>query len=96
MRYMLLLAGDESVVNTANEGDGGMSPEYAEFVKERPSAAYSRAASGCARRPMPRRYACVTARFWRRTVPLPRPRSSWPATSWSIARTWTRRSRWRP
>ena len=33
MRYMLLLAGDESVVNTANEGDEGMSPEYAEFVK---------------------------------------------------------------
>jgi hypothetical protein len=33
MRYMLLLAGDESVVNTANDGDEGMSPEYAEFVK---------------------------------------------------------------
>jgi hypothetical protein len=34
MRYMLLLAGDESLVNTANEGDEGMSPEYAEFVKD--------------------------------------------------------------
>jgi hypothetical protein len=32
MRYMLLLAGDESVVNTANDGEG-MSDEYAEFVK---------------------------------------------------------------
>jgi hypothetical protein len=34
MRYLLLLAGDESVVNTANEGDEGMSPEYAEFIKD--------------------------------------------------------------
>ena len=34
MRYLLLLAGDESLVNTANEGDEGMSPEYAEFVKD--------------------------------------------------------------
>ena len=34
MGYLLLLAGDESVVNTANEGDEGMSPEYAEFVKD--------------------------------------------------------------
>ena len=33
MRYMMLLAGDESLVNPANEGDEGMSPEYAEFVK---------------------------------------------------------------
>ncbi len=33
MRYLLLIAGDESVVNTANEGDEGMSPEYGEFVK---------------------------------------------------------------
>jgi hypothetical protein len=34
MRYLLLIAGDESVVNTANDGDEGMSPEYAEFVKD--------------------------------------------------------------
>jgi hypothetical protein len=33
MRYLLLIAGDESVDNTANDGDEGLSPEYAEFVK---------------------------------------------------------------
>jgi hypothetical protein len=33
MRYLLLIAGDESVVNTANDGDEGMTEEYGEFVK---------------------------------------------------------------
>jgi hypothetical protein len=32
MRYALLIAGDESVVNT-DDGDEGLTPEYAEFMK---------------------------------------------------------------
>jgi hypothetical protein len=34
MRYLLLIAGEESAVNPKEENDEGMSPEYAAFMKD--------------------------------------------------------------
>ena len=95
MRYLLLIAEDESQVQTATAERNvrSMMGNYAEFREDdgRESSVL-RAASGCTSPPTPPRCLCAV-KCSRPTARSPRPRSSSAATTSSTARTSMRRLR---